>query len=439
MNDSPEHTARHDASQPLPDEETFGLHDPDMFSGEEEKKREEVALAQKYQEFLFACEPNHIDDEGFFQAIETAYQKAKAGDAADFDALYALEMGDKTEEERALLAFRGPLAFLETYMARLFPLHESEEDADDEALKPADAVEQLKKTYPREAAGFLAVFSALEALKQELSAQHSAGYKRTADILALHETVREKSGQCIDSFFVLFLAPSEKKDAETAKDPQEKRIEALEHLLVFLKTTERDLVKDKMEREEGEEERDGRHEEDEEAEEPAGMHERSDTKTPAVLDKEKKDAGQSSLSSEENARREFVETGAAVAVTRSIERVKDWEKMNRTGFFSGTIRYTMDGVYILSVSHAVLPWCWEERKTFFEKSQGYRRAFADAFTHLKRPDNIPFPESVFLDETGEALDLYLQDRFTEFLSRDRYRILQEEYGLDDRVRIGSSS
>ena len=136
----------------------------------------------------------------------------------------------------------------------------------------------------------MAVFSALEALKQELSAQHSAGYKRTADILALHETVREKSGQCIDSFFVLFLAPSEKKDAETAEDPQEKRIEALEHLLVFLKTTERDLVKDKMEREEGEEERDGRHEEDEEAEEPAGMHERSDTKTPAVLDKEKKDA-----------------------------------------------------------------------------------------------------------------------------------------------------
>ena len=109
-------------------------------------------------------------------------------------------------------------------------------------------------------------------------------------------------------------------------------------------------------------------------------------------------------------------------ITEDEEQMLLWKKMIHHGFFRGLIHEQEPGVFKLSLTHQVLPWCGIPSEEFFEKNKRYYDLFPEALAEVTNPKTGEhFPEAVFLDESGYALRYFLQDRWDEYLRTPQYR------------------
>ncbi len=120
-------------------------------------------------------------------------------------------------------------------------------------------------------------------------------------------------------------------------------------------------------------------------------------------------------------------------VTEDEEQVLLWKKMIQYGFFRGLIHEQQAGVYTLSLTDQILPWCGIPPEEFFEKNRRYHDLFPRALAEIINPrTGEHFPEAVFLDESGYALRYFLQDRWEEYLRTPQYRTYYYEF-VDEQV------
>lgn len=152
------------------------------------------------------------------------------------------------------------------------------------------------------------------------------------------------------------------------------------------------------------------------------------TLTPA---EEKKDGGVDIQETQKNSPHEVADI--MIRVTEDEEQVSLWRKMITYGFFRGLIREAEPGVFVLSLTDQVLPWCGLPPEEFFQKNKRYHDLFPQALAEIVNPRTGEyFPEALFLDDSGYALRYFLQDRWDEYLRTPQYRIYHYQF-VDQQV------
>ncbi len=112
--------------------------------------------------------------------------------------------------------------------------------------------------------------------------------------------------------------------------------------------------------------------------------------------------------------------GSFGAVTKDPEIGERWKKMIVSGFMNGSLIRESDGSYKMEVRNPVIPWIADKPEEFFRKNYERHAGDPEYFSTRRNParDGEFFPREVFLDETGTALDLYINGRFDEFASTE---------------------
>ena len=114
--------------------------------------------------------------------------------------------------------------------------------------------------------------------------------------------------------------------------------------------------------------------------------------------------------------------GSVILITTTDkEVVEQIGKLMKSKLVQGLKPKQEKQTYTFQINRRQFPWFTSDKKSFFEKNAAHHALLPHTFQNIKRPGTDEyFPEAIFLDKSGKALDMFVEGRFDEYLTSERY-------------------
>jgi hypothetical protein len=334
------------------------------------------------------------------------------------------EVEEYTPVERAARVARG-LDIVRTRLAEYFGLvPEKEEQVAVEPLALLTAMKEVLPSTGKEVEDLVAIEGLLAAIRNRYAELSSEG----EDVQSERVRFVAECGEFLAFVQVMEKSPEGVTSVKDTKRPPTMR-ECLETIKKFLSDRLVSLVESLEERDELDstadtEDDDDYYDDGTDIESPVEPETLASTEASSEKEEESALEGREFVFTKD---KEVIWEDPFTVVTEEPTQIKRWQKMLTQKLVRGRIVTSSGGAAILHIDFQPLPWFVTGRKEFVKKNRKYEALFPGSFERIHEPgtDGKYLPEDIFFEPTGKAMNMFLADRWDEYVASDQYRFYKK--------------